>query len=147
MAFCEQDDIIAVRPNAASLGVADLTPFITKGDADIVRDIEVRWYRPLAAGNYNIDWQANPLNADNLDADQLTELSVYRALYHLYLFLMNDAPDPDAFERQHKLFAKRYDEEMAAVLAYGVNYDWDADDAIDATERTVSPLSGRLVRC
>jgi hypothetical protein len=47
---------------------------------------------------------------------------------------MNDAPEPDGFERQMKLFRDLYNEELSIIASSGVTYDWDADQIVDVED-------------
>lgn len=112
----------------------------------ILRTVESRWYRNLAS-SYGLDWRSTPFNSDlMLNADtQLKRAAVYKSLELIYLFLMKESPEPDAFERQVKLFAGRYKDEIGDVLTAGIDYDWDEDDEIAAGEN-ILPRIRRLHR-
>ena len=102
----------------------------------------------MAASNAGLDHRETPFNADLLlNADvQLTRLGCYKTLELAFLYLMKDAPDPDAFEREHKTFGTLYKTELAEVLGAGLDYDWDETGDIAYTEKAI-PVMRRLKRC
>jgi len=142
-----EDDLVEVRPDILSYGASDLEPQMLEGESIINRTIESRWYRAAAAEN-GLNFHTtvfNPallLNAD----DQLKRLAVYKSLQLSYLYLMKEAPEPDAFERQMSTFRKLYEEELQLVLGAGLDYDWDESGAIEAGEN-LQPTYRRLQRC
>ena len=144
--YCDSDDLAAYRPNIHDLGVPDWTPTIIEGDTIINRAIELLWYRPQCR-EYNIDHRSTVFNSDLfLDVTQLRRLSVFKALELAYLFLMKDAIEPDAFERQKGTFKGMYQEELKEVLTAGLDYDWDGSGDIADTEKS-APQLRRLQRC
>lgn len=144
--FHTEDDLVEVRPEILSYGVSDFEPQMLESEIIINRTLEARWYRAIAT-DYGIDFRStlyNPallLNADT----QLKRLACYKSLQLCYLFLMKEAPEPDAFERQMSTFKKLYADELVEVLAAGVDYDWDESGTIEAGEN-LQPTVRRLVR-
>ena len=146
MAYCASDDLSTIRPNIHDLGIPDWTDIISEGDLIINRTIELRWYRPQCKEN-GLDYRNTPFDsALFLTASQLKRASIYKALELAYLFLMKDAPEPDAFERQMQTFQKLYSSELKELRASGLDYDWDGSGDLDYTEM-LSPQVRRLQKC
>lgn len=146
MAYCTSDDLAAYRPNIHDLGVPDWTDIIDEGDLILDRVIELKWYRSQCK-DQGLDYRNTPFDsALLLTANQLKRVSVYKALELAYLYLMKDAPEPDAFERQMQTFQVLYRDELQDVLASGLDYDWDGSGDLDYTEK-LAPRSRRLRKC
>lgn len=145
--YCTEDDMEKIRPKIMELGVDGWDDQIAEADAIIDRSLETRWYRQ-AAQDYGVDFRETPFDRTKLVdiAAQCTRLGCYKTLELAYIFLMKDAPDADAFERQAKTFRDLYTKELADVLATGLTYDWDASGDADYTEKYI-PVRRRLVRC
>ena len=147
MAYCTSADLAEYRPNILSLGVADWTATIAKADAQINRAIEKQWYRPECVAR-GLDYRSTPFDPDLLltFATQIKEASVYLSLKLAYMYLMKDSAEADAFERQMNLFGKMFKEELIETLSSGIDYDWDGNDEIGASEK-LAPKVRRLRRC
>lgn len=147
MSYCISADLAEYRPNIHGLGVLDWTATIAKADAQINRAIEKQWYRPECIAR-NLDYRSTVFDPALLltAATQLKEASVYLSLKLAYMFLMKDSAEADAFERQMKLFGDMYKEELIETLSSGIDYDWDGNDEIGASEK-LAPKVRRLRRC
>lgn len=146
--YCDNDDLVEVRPDILQLGVDDWTTQIAKATAKIDRDLQTRWYNDNCR-EYSLDYRETPFDSDLLlnKADQLTDLGVYKSLQLIYLYLAKNAPkDKDAFMSQSMVFRDMYKEELADVLAQGLDYDWDNSGDIGYTEKYM-PSQRRLSRC
>jgi len=142
--YTTDDDLVLVRPNILELGVNDWEDQHKEAFKIINRILVSRWYREVAA-EYGYDWRETVFDPEKIDTDQIKRLSVYKTLELIYLYLMKDSPEPDGFERQHKLFRELFNEELSNLLSSGINYDWDADDTIDSDESYI-PRQRRLER-
>lgn len=143
--YSTDDDLLKIRSNILSLGVSDWEEQHKEAFEIINRALIARWYREVADDN-SIDWRETEFDPEKVDTSQLLRLSCYKTLELAYLYLMKDAPEPDGFERQHEIFAKKYINELSEVLSLGINYDWDEDDEISSEEMYQS-RQRRLVRC
>ena len=147
MAYSIDSDLITIRPNILNLGISDWG-FKHDEAYDIInRTLIYRWYKGVAYGMGVEDWRATPFNPDLLEETQVNRLSCYKVLELVYLYLTKDSPEPDGFEREMKLFRDLYNSEFKELLAIGVNYDWNADDSIDAGDESYIPSRRGLVRC
>jgi hypothetical protein len=134
--YSEDADILAIRPDIVELGGSSFTTWEDKhvaAFAEINRKLVRRWYRG-AAEEYGVDWRVTVFNPDLVLLEDVVTLSCYKALELIYLFLMNNTPEPDGFERQMILFRDRYNEELKEVLSAGISYDWGEDDTHESTD-------------
>jgi hypothetical protein len=123
-------------------GVSDWTEKIFKAETRVFRTLEARWFKENA-GDFSlaVDVVFDP--ALLKDPDQIRLLICYKALEYVYRYLMKDSPQADPFERQSEVFNKLYKEELATVLASGLDYEWGT--GLPSAERTI-PRRRRLVR-
>ena len=149
MPYCTEDDLEQVRPNIMQLGVDGWDDQLAEADSIINRVLESRWYR-TACKEYGVDYRQTPFDSTKLlnAASQLTRLATYKTLELAYTYLQKDkgGPEGDPFERQAGNFRKLYTTELSEVLAYGLDYDWDASGDLDYTEQKM-PVTRRLARC
>lgn len=148
MPYCTEDDLEQVRPNIMQLGVDGWDDQLAEADSIINRVLESRWYR-AACKEYNTDYRQTPFDSTKLlsAATQLTRLATYKTLELAYLYLQKDkGGDDDPFSKQAGDFRKLYTTELSEVLAYGLDYDWDASGDLDYTEQKM-PVTRRLARC
>lgn len=137
-------DIVEIRANILSLGVDDWTFKHEEAFAIINRTLNKRWYKG-AADELGYDWRVTLFDPDLLHLDEVVRLACYKTLELAYLYLMNDAPEPDGFERQMRIFRDFYNEELKIIMSTGLSYDWDADDDIEGDELYLR-LPRRLTR-
>lgn len=147
MPYSTDEDLTKIRPKILDYGVVAWDNQRNEAEAVIDRILEHQWYRHEAS-HLGVNWREYPFDAAlMLNADvQLKTLSCYKTLELVYLYLMKDAPEPDAFERQHGLFKKLFADELRAVLANGVDYDWDESGELASVEK-IRPVQRRLQRC
>lgn len=136
--YCLESDLVLIRPDILNLGIDEWSEQITEAGKIIDRAIDVQWYRRNAE-DYYVDWRSNPFDRDRLSnvAGQLTRTGCYKTLELIYLYLMKHRID-DAFAKERDLFAKLYKDEIAEVMASGIDYDWDNDDDEDADETFIT---------
>lgn len=143
--YHDHSDLEDIRPDILNYGVSDFTERMEEAEGIINRTLDAQWYRKVAA-NTGIDWTETPFNSELvLNTGQLTRLACYKSLELIYLFLMKESPEPDAFERQMLMFQKLYKQELSEVLLAGIDYDFDESGDISSDERS-QPSVRRLVR-
>ncbi len=143
-AYSEDNDLIKIRPNILDLGVSDWGFQHAEAFTIINRMLIGKWYIQ-AATDQGVDWRTVEFDPDKIDASQLVRASCYKTLEMAYLYLMKDAPEPDGFEREMKLFQQLFNTEINQLLGLGLNYDWDDSDTIDSEEK-YQRSTRRLVR-
>jgi len=138
MPYCDEEDLRKIRPDILSYGQDDWSDQIQEASDTIDRLIVARWYNKVA-GDFGIDPYETEFDSDGLiNAEtQLTRVACYKSLELVYLYLMKDTAEADAFERQHKIFRDLFKEEIANVLDAGLDYDWDGSGAVTSDERQV----------
>lgn len=136
--YCTNSDLVEIRPDILSLGVSDWSTQIVEAGKMIDRALDVQWYRRNAE-DYYIDWRSNPFDRDSLSniEEQLLRTGCYKTLELIYLYLMKHRVD-DAFAKERDLFAKLYKDEIAEVMASGIDYDWDTEGDEDADETFIT---------
>ena len=142
--YCEEADLIKIRPTILDLGVGDWSDQIAEAGIIIDRTIEVNWYRRIASEN-NIDWRVTIFDRDQLinASTQLKRAACYKTLELAFLYLMKHRMN-DAFQKEREVFAALYKEEIHEVLLAGLDYDWN-DDGLSFDETGISQVR-RLVR-
>lgn len=147
MSYSTDEDLTKIRPKIMDYGIVAWDNQRTDAETAIDRLLDRQWYRPEAT-HLGVNWREYPFDAALMlnAVIQLKTLSSYKTLELAYLYLMKDAPEPDAFERQHELFKKLFATELREVLATGIDYDWDENDELAAVEK-IRPVQRRLKRC
>jgi len=144
--YHSDDDLVEIRPDILSYGVTDFEVQQTESETIINRTLDAQWYRNVAL-NSGLNWRETPFDATLIlhGEEQLGRLACYKSLQLIYLYLMKEAIEPDAFERQMNTFKKLYQEELSEVLNAGIDYDFSGDGTIAADESSL-PVVRRLVR-
>ena len=147
MPYSTDLDLTKIRPKIMDYAVSKWDDQRTEAEEIIHRSLEVRWYREEAE-HLGVDWRSYQFNPSLMlnGTAQLKRLSCYKTLELAFLHLMKDSPEPDAYERQMDLFSKRYGEELRAVLADGIDYDWDESGDLGMLEKS-RPERRRTKRC
>jgi len=132
-------DVEEYEPDIADYGIPDFDAEITKAQADVFRDLRIRWWPTQMIGYYDIKYvaggQVEP-DEDLYTASQLTRACVYNALgFHIYPKLAKFEPDTDIFERKMEYYRAEYERELDLVLRDGVEYDLDSSGTVTDDER------------
>jgi hypothetical protein len=139
------DNVKEYEPDILNYGIADFTAELTKAQADVLRDMRIRWWPTQQMGTYDLrilgTGQQEP-DEDLYTASQFTRACVYQALgFHIYPKLAKFEPDLDIFERKMEFYRKEYERELDLVLRDGVEYDLDSSGTVsDAEKQTESFL-------
>lgn len=143
MAYSSDADLQKVKPAILEYGVAAWTDQRTEAERQINRAIDTRWYRE-AASDRGIDWRKTPFNPERIKKADVVRLSVLGTLVEVFTYLAKDGTE-DAFAEEAAIFERKYRDELEAVLAAGIQYDWDADGTIESNEKGPAAVR-RLVR-
>ncbi len=146
MVYTTNDDLAQVRREVMELGVADWAAQHAEAAAIVDRALDVGWYRAHAAER-GLDHQTTPFDGTRLlSADaQVKRLAAYKTLELIYQSLARGG-ESDHFGGLARHFELAYVRELDAVLAAGLDYDWDAGGALEANERQQRPMARKLVR-
>jgi hypothetical protein len=137
MAYSTDADLTEYQPDILTLGIDSFTEEHDKAQADIIRELRAKWY-----SKKNTDKE---LDATLLTDSQFKVASVYLVLWKYALPQLTNWVDGDRFLEMIKFYKSRYGEEMADILASGVEYDADGDGVVTKSEK-VSIGAGRLTR-
>lgn len=137
MTYCTDQDLLVYRSNILSLGVSSWADQRALAYADINRALIARWYNQ-AAIEQGLDPYTTHFDPTLVDSSQLKQLECFKTLEYAYMILMKDSPEADGFERNMKLFAKQYGNELSTLLSAGISYDWDSSGSIDTDEYKIS---------
>jgi hypothetical protein len=136
--YCTDADLEKIRPNILQLGISTWDTQIEEAGLIIDRALDANWYRAHAADS-GLDPRITPFDREKLSKTELVRLGSYKTLELAYMFLMKDHVD-DAFEKQRKLFQSQYREELDAVLAAGLEYDFSADSTLTYDEKQMRKI-------
>lgn len=137
MAYSTDADLVELLPDILDLGISSFTEEHDKAASDIERELLGSWWPKKG-----ID---GDLDTTLLTATQFKLASCYLTLWKYALPQLTNWVDGDRFQNMIDFYKSRYGEEMAAILAAGVEYDKD-DDGTVTTEEKASIGAGRLVR-
>lgn len=137
MAFSTDTDLTDLQPDILSLGISAFTDEHTKAYNDIVRELSGKWWSQKGLGG--------SLDATLLTDSQFTLASAYLVLWKYALPQLTNWVDGDRFQNMIEFYKTRYGEEMADIMAVGIEYDANNDNVI-ALEEKASIGAGRLVR-
>lgn len=135
-------DLQDYEPDILDFGIPDFDEEISKAQADVFRDLRIRWWPTMVNGLYDIKYLANNAlepDEDLYTASQLTRVCVYNALgFHIYPKLSTFSPETDLFERKMEFYRKEYERELDLVIRDGLEYDADSSGTVTDTEREPS---------
>lgn len=130
MAFSTDDDLTALIPDILDLGIAAFDDFHADAEADIERDIRVNWWSKTG--------YPGELDASLIDVTQFTKASAYLVLWKYALPQLTNWTDGDRFQVMIDFYKSRYNDEMAAIYADGVRYDYDDNGSISQAEKSTT---------
>ena len=144
--YSNDDDLLEIRSNIASLGIAEWGLTHCKARDIINRDIEAGWYRQTCDIE-GVDYRVTPFEPERMLSwsTQIKDLSVFKVLELAYEYLSKDMED-DVFLQLSDRYAKKYNGELKRVVGAGIDYDWNDDDVIDSEELSYQRLTRRLSR-
>ena len=137
MAFSTDSDLIAVQQDILDFGINSFTNEHAKAEADIKREIRARWWSRTGRGGEMVDAQ--------LTDSQWTRANVYLVLWKYALPQLTNWVDGDRFREMLSFYRDMYHQELEAVFADGVEYDFDDDGSISDGEKDLF-VTGRLTR-
>ncbi len=137
MAYSTDADLTEYQPDIMTLGIDSFTEEHIKAKSDIIRELRAKWFSKKST-----DKELDPAL---LNGVQFKVASVYLVLWKYALPQLTNWIDGDRFLEMIKFYKSRYGEEMADILASGVEYDADDDGVVTKSEK-VSIGAGRLSR-
>jgi hypothetical protein len=137
MAFSQDSDLVALVPDILDFGIASFATEHAKAQTDLTRTIRNEWwYKKQIAGE---------MNPAYLTDSQWTRCNSYLVLWKYALPQLTNWVQDDRFLNMITFYQQRYNEELVAVFADGVEYDDDNSGTIEDDERGIVSY-GRLTR-
>lgn len=137
MAYSADSDLIEYQPDILSFGIDIFVDEHEKAKSDIIRELKFKWY---SKKNTSVEF-----DPDLLIDSQFKVASVYLVLWKYALPQLTNWISGDRFQSMIEFYKSRYNDEMADILAAGVEYDADNDGSITSIEKQ-SIGAGRLTR-
>jgi len=131
-------DIEQYEPDILDYGIPDFDDEIVRAQADVFRDLRIKWWPTQQHGLYDARYIAGSLEPDEdlYTASQLTRATAYQALgFHIYPKLAKFEPETDIFERKMEFYREEYAREFDLVLRDGVEYDLDSSGTVSDAEK------------
>jgi len=139
ISLCTISDIQEFEPDILDYGIPNFTNEISRANADVVRDIRIKWWPTQQIGVYDINYlgaNSVEMNEDLLTVSQWTICAVYQALgFHILPKLAKFEVDGDIFERKMDYYRKEYEREFDLILRDGVEYDLDSSGTVENREK------------
>jgi hypothetical protein len=137
MAFSQDSDLVALVPDILDFGITSFATEHAKAQTDLTRTIRNEWwYKKQIAGE---------MNPAYLTDSQWTRCNSYLVLWKYALPQLTNWVQDDRFLNMITFYQQRYNEELVAVFADGVEYDDDNSGTIEDDERGIVSY-GRLTR-
>ena len=137
MAFSQDSDLVALVPDILGFGITSFATEHAKAETDLTRTIRNEWwYKKQIPGE---------MNASYLTDSQWTRCNAYLVLWKFALPQLTNWVQDDRFLNMINFYQQRYQEELVAVFADGVEYDDDASGTIEDDEKGIVSY-GRLTR-
>jgi len=146
--FATINNVLEYEPQIQDYGIFDFDDALSKAQADVERHLRIDWWPTLQVGKFDITVIGLnvEMNADKLQASQLTRATVYRALaYYIFPQLSRFEPEQDVFMMKMEYYRDQWREEIDSVIKDGVEYDLDSDGTITDLEKEPTYF-GRLRR-
>ena len=137
MAFSTDSDLTAILPDILSLGISSFTGEHAKAEADIKRELRIRWW--VRTG------RTGEMDDTLLTDSQFTRANAYLVLWKYALPQLTNWVDGDRFMNQIQYYKDRYGEELERVLSDGVEYDFNEDGTVQDSEKSIT-VPSRLSR-
>jgi hypothetical protein len=132
-------DVLEYEPDILDYGIPDFDDEITKAQADVFRELRIKWWPTQQVGLYDVRYLTGGNQEPDEDlytASQLTRATSYHALgYHIYPKLAKFDIDQDIFERKMQFYREEYQREIDLVLRDGVEYDIDSSGTVTDDEK------------
>jgi hypothetical protein len=137
MAFSQDSDLVALVPDILDFGITSFATEHAKAQTDLTRTIRNEWwYKKQIPGE---------MEPEYLTDSQWTRCNAYLVLWKFALPQLTNWVQDDRFLNMIQFYQQRYQEELTAVFADGVEYDDDNSGTIEDDERGIVSY-GRLTR-
>lgn len=137
MAFSSDFDLADLVPDILQLGIESFEEWHEDAKADILREIRTKWWSKTG--------YSGELDDTLLTDSQWLKASSYLVLWKYALPQLTNWVDGDRYQAMIEFYKSRYNDEMAAIFADGVEYDYNSDSTVSAAEKSIT-IAGRLQR-
>ena len=137
MAFSTDSDLTAIIPDILSLGISSFSDEHAKAEADIKREIRNRWWSRTG--------YSGELDDTSLTDTQWTRANAYLVIWKYAMPQLTNWVEGDRFREMQAFYRDLYNQELEAVFADGVEYDYNEDGSISEDEKDIR-ITGRLSR-
>lgn len=137
MAFSTDSDLTAIIPDILSLGISSFSDEHAKAEADIKREIRNRWWSRTG--------YSGELDDTLLTDTQWTRANAYLVIWKYAMPQLTNWVEGDRFREMQAFYRDLYNQELEAVFADGVEYDYNEDGSISEDEKDIR-ITGRLSR-
>lgn len=137
MAFSNDSHLIDIQPDILDLGIDTFYEEHARAEAEIKREIRGTWW-PKTGYTGEMD--------DTLLTDsQWTRAAAYLVLWKYALPQLTNWVDGDRFREMIGFYRDLYTQELNAIFADGVEYDYNEDGSV-STEEKSTKVQTRLTR-
>jgi hypothetical protein len=146
--FATDNDIKSYEPDIHNYGIQDFSDLHEKSYNDIIRLLNIRWWRSSEYNRYDISviQSGERLSPSKLVASEFTRAAVFHVLGHyVYPRLSTFDPQGDVFMEKMRYYKEQFEIEFDLILRQGVSYDIDSSGTISENERQSFHFN-RLVR-
>lgn len=154
MPMSTDDDLRFYQPDIDEWTIQEFPEEHEKARQDILRRLRREWWpsasaRSLHASNAFFVSTVEEMDETKLDETQFTKAACYLIFAEYIgpkLTKFEPSGDEDRFQGMMKYYKSMYNEEFAAILEDGVEYDFDGDGLVEDEERESDVTFGRLDR-
>ena len=136
--YAQDSDLETYDSTISQQGVDSFEAQFTLATADVLNLIKGSWW-PKAT-----TIPLTSFDEDNLNIEQLKQLTVFKALYSYILPLLAKFLEGDVFNEKIKFYKDRFDEEWSVIQNLPL-YDFDEDTSFEDSERR-GPMTVRKSR-
>ena len=133
MAFSTDWNLQEIIPDILDFGIDNFIEEHARAQAELEREIRNRWWHRTG--------RAGELDTSLLTESQWTKVNSYLVLWKYALPKLTNWVDNDRFLQMIDFYRVRYGEELEAVFADGVEYDYDEDGTVQNDEKLPKPLN------
>jgi hypothetical protein len=133
MAFSTDWNLQEIIPDILDFGIDNFIEEHARAQAELEREIRNRWWHRTG--------RDGEMDTSLLTESQWTKANAYLVLWKYALPKLTNWVDNDRFLQMIDFYRVRYGEEVEAVFADGVEYDFDEDGTVQNDEKLPKPLN------
>lgn len=133
MAFSTDWNLQEIIPDILDFGIDNFIEEHARAQAELEREIRNKWWHRTG--------RDGEMDTSLLTESQWTKANAYLVLWKYALPKLTNWVDNDRFLQMIDFYRVRYGEEVEAVFADGVEYDFDEDGTVQNDEKLPKPLN------